>query len=153
MNLGRIGDLNKGLQQTVAIIACASRSHYLMGTSTSDWLSDVEKFFDVVEVPEQRRVKLVVICFKGGASAWWDQLVANRARHHKLPVRTWRKMKTLLRACFLPSNYENVLFTRYQNCKQEFRSVSEYTEEFHRLSSRNNLQESEDQLIARFVGV
>lgn len=70
-----------------------------------------------------------------------DQVVANRDRQQKPLMRTWRKMRTLLR----------VLFTQYQNCHQGTRSITYYTEEFHRLFSRNNLQEIEDQLIARFV--
>lgn len=48
--------------------------------------------------------------------------------------------------------YERILFGRYQNCRQAGRSISEYTTEFHCLQSRNNLNESEDQLIVLFVG-
>ncbi|GFY91643.1 hypothetical protein Acr_08g0000390 [Actinidia rufa] len=36
-------------------------------------------------------------------------------------------------------------------CKQGIQTSEVYTEEFYRLSARNNLQESEDQQIARFV--
>ena len=39
-----------------------------------DWLAEVDRFFDYLEVPEDRRVKLVACRLKGGASAWWERL-------------------------------------------------------------------------------
>ncbi|GFY86852.1 transducin/WD40 repeat-like superfamily protein [Actinidia rufa] len=48
-------------------------------------------------------------------------------------------------------DYQQELFRQYQECRQGVRTSEAYTEEFYRLSSRNNLPESEDQQIARFV--
>lgn len=59
----------------------------------------------------------------------------------------WRKLK-LMKAGFLPHDYE---YNQYRNCRQGTRTVREYTDEFQCLSSRNNLGETEDQLIARFA--
>ena len=61
-------------------------------------------------------------------------------------------MKKLLKARFLPPNYEQTLYNQYQNCRQDTRSVVDYIEEFHRLSARTNLSENERHQIARFVG-
>ncbi|KAI0505034.1 hypothetical protein KFK09_015991 [Dendrobium nobile] len=41
---------------------------------------------------------------------------------------------------------------RYQHCTQGTRSVSEYTEEFNRLSAKNDLNETANQLVARYIG-
>lgn len=76
-----------------------------------DWISKVEYFFDYVDIQKSRKVKLVVLCFKGSASAWW-----NRAKYQKPIVRTWDKLKRLLQAKFLPHDYEGVLFTQYRQC-------------------------------------
>ncbi|XP_035547276.1 uncharacterized protein LOC108991242 [Juglans regia] len=105
-----------------------------------------------VEIPENQQVKLVAYKLRGGASAWWEQTQNNRRRQGKQPVRVWHKMKRLMRARFLPPDYEQLLYQQYQNCRQGIRSINEYTEEFYRLNSRNNLSETEGQQVARYIG-
>lgn len=50
-----------------------------------------------MEIPKTRRVKLVVMKLKGTTSVWWDQLNAKRQRQWKTLIRTWAKMKSLIR--------------------------------------------------------
>ncbi|GKD76518.1 RNA-directed DNA polymerase [Tanacetum coccineum] len=59
-------------------------------------------------------------------------------------------MKRVMFARFLPVDYEQTLYSLYQNCRQYSRTVSEYAEEFMRLASRNQLSESDAQQVARF---
>jgi hypothetical protein len=44
------------------------------------------------------------------------------------------------------------LFKQYQDCRQGSRTIETFLEEFHWLSSRNNLLETEAQQVAWFVG-
>ena len=52
---------------------------------------------------------------------------------------------------FLPPDYQYELFRQYQDCRQGTRTINEYMEEFDRLANRNDLEETEDQRISRFV--
>ncbi|XP_039120519.1 uncharacterized protein LOC120256922 [Dioscorea cayenensis subsp. rotundata] len=104
-----------------------------------------------MSIAEHLQVKYVAYKLRGGASAWWEQLQGKRRRQHKQPIRSWRRMKEALMFRFLPSDYDQILYQRYQDCKQGVRTVQQYTEEFHRLSARNNLSETEAQQTARFM--
>ncbi|XP_035548652.1 uncharacterized protein LOC118349183 [Juglans regia] len=60
-------------------------------------------------------------------------------------------MKRLMRAQFLPPDYEQILYQQYQNYRQGTRSINEYTE-LYRLNSKNNLSKTEGQQVARYIG-
>ena len=97
-----------------------------------DWLAEVERFFDYTKIPEEKQAKLVAYKLKGVTSAWWEQVQQTRNRSAKSLVRTWVKMKKLLKNRFLPPDFEQVLYQQFQRCRQGNRSVLRYTEEFHR---------------------
>lgn len=116
-----------------------------------DWQIEVDRFFDVMEVPEYKQVKMVAIRLKSTAAVWWDRLVAQRKAQRRSPVQTWRRMRQLMTERFLPEDYEQILYRMYIDCHQGRRSVTEYTTEFLRLSERNELKESEAQKVARYI--
>ncbi|XP_026378284.1 uncharacterized protein LOC113272699 [Papaver somniferum] len=60
-------------------------------------------------------------------------------------------MRKMIRAKFLPSDYRQQLFVKLQNFQQESRLVEDYVAEFYNLLARNEINESEERLVARFV--
>ena len=100
-----------------------------------DWLVLIERFFDYMDIPEDKKVKLVAYRLLGGAFAWWEQLQSTQLRQGKGMVQTWNKMKRLLCSRYLPPDYKQILFKQYQECRQGARTVKAFLEEFYRLSS------------------
>ena len=54
-----------------------------------EWLSTVERIFDYKEIPEDKKVKLVVLKLRKYASLWWTNLCDKRVRNLKEKIRTW----------------------------------------------------------------
>lgn len=107
---------------------------------------------DFKRVPEDRKVPLVATKFRGKAASWWLQTKTARARAGKESVRTWAKLEKLLRKSFLPYNFDRTMFTRLQNLRQGSRTVDDYAEEFTLLLTRNEVLDSDVQLVSRFIG-
>lgn len=60
-------------------------------------------------------------------------------------------MKEKLKAQFMPRDCEQTSYQRVQNLRQREKTVKEYTREFHRLSLRSNLAESENQRVTQYL--
>jgi len=103
-------------------------------------------------VPNDKKVKLVALKLRKYASIWWNNVLAKRSRKGKHKIRSWRKMRLKLWAKFLPPHYVQDNFTKLHNSRQDGRSVEGYTREFERLLMTFDLQESEDQIIVRYLG-
>lgn len=64
---------------------------------------------------------------------------------------SWEKLKKHLRKDFLPYNYFQTVYTRFQNLRQGNRSVDNYAADFFSFLARSNLQEKDKQLVSRFI--
>ncbi|PWA37494.1 reverse transcriptase domain-containing protein [Artemisia annua] len=118
-----------------------------------DWLSTVERVFDVRDIPDKLKVKLVAIKLRQHASLWWDHINKRRRIEGKAKVETWEKMKKLMKAKFLPENHRQEAFLDYHNLSQRNMIVEEVINEFDKLRMRCDVVEEEEQVVARFLGV
>ncbi|RVW45061.1 Transposon Ty3-I Gag-Pol polyprotein [Vitis vinifera] len=101
-------------------------------------------------MPENRKVRFVKAKLKGAARLWWHNIENQVHRIGQPPIDTWDEMKLKMKEHFLPTDYEQLIYTKLFSLKQGTKSVEEYTEEFHELSIRNQVQESDPQLAARY---
>ena len=104
-----------------------------------EWLSIVERIFEIQEVDEARKCKLVILRLKGYASsAWWGNIEASsRVRNGKEKIRDWDKMKKekkKLRKRFVPKTYLQDTYAKFHDLTQGNLSVEEYTRVFEELS-------------------
>ena len=116
-----------------------------------DWLNTVERVFEYYDPPERQKVKLVAIKMRKNASFWWENLKRQRQRDDKKKIETWEKMKKELKRKYLPFNYRQDIFLKIQNLKQQNLTVEEYSTEFENLMIKGDLQEAEEQSIARYL--
>jgi len=91
------------------------------------WLHTVERVFKYKDVPKDKKVKLVALRLRKHASLWWTNICAKRVRERKSKIRTWDKMKSKLKARFLPPTYVQDCYSQLHNLNQGNLSVEEYT--------------------------
>lgn len=103
------------------------------------WQVDIDRFFDVLAVLENKQVKMVAIRMKSIAAVWWDKLVDQRQGQRNGLVKTWRRMKKLMPERFLLEDYEQILYKTYIECVQGKIIVTEYTIEFLGFYERNEI--------------
>jgi hypothetical protein len=60
-------------------------------------------------------------------------------------------MIAMMKAKFIPRDYQITLFRRMQNLRQKLMTVKEYTEEFYRLNFRASHRESDDEKVAIYL--
>ncbi|GKV33822.1 hypothetical protein SLEP1_g42272 [Rubroshorea leprosula] len=117
-----------------------------------DWLHTVERVFELKDIPDDKRVKLVAIKLKKHASIWWENLKCSQEREGRNKIRTWEKMRWEFTRKFLPDRYYQDNFVKFHNLQQKSLTVEEYTMEFKQLMMKCDVQEKDEQTIARYLG-
>lgn len=83
--------------------------------------------------------------------AWWQQTQLTQSRQGKSKIVSWEKMKKHMRMAFIPHNYTRMMYQQLQNLRQGTKMIDEYTTKFYQLVSRNDLVETKDQLVCRYI--
>jgi len=82
------------------------------------------------EIPEDKKVKLVSLKPRKHAFRWWTNLLNKRVRQGEGNIRTWEKMKTKLKARFLPPTYIQDNYSSLHHLTQGSMSVEGNIREF-----------------------
>ncbi|GKB81332.1 hypothetical protein Tco_0948227 [Tanacetum coccineum] len=67
-----------------------------------DWLYEVDKFFDIMDDPDEEQVKILAYKLHVEAGAWWQCEQDNRRAQGKRSMDTWKRMKKIIKGRFLP---------------------------------------------------
>ncbi|GJY57039.1 hypothetical protein Tco_0456154 [Tanacetum coccineum] len=118
-----------------------------------DWLQTVERIFDLRDIPDNVKVKLVAIKLKKYASLWWEHIQLQRYRNgkHKISFLGIRCVGLLLRAKFLPRTFKQDAYLDYKTSTRISERI--FITEFERMRLRCGAEEDKEQVIARFLGV
>jgi hypothetical protein len=82
------------------------------------WELKMEKLWRLDGYTEDRKIKLASSEFDGYALRWWDSIVRERREDNELPILTWRNMKEIMRARFVPTNYLRTVYDKLTQLKQ-----------------------------------
>ena len=105
-----------------------------------DWFVTVEEILEFKQFPLDCCVPLIAIRFCDRAAAWWTQNKTSRIHLGKSKIVTWEKLKREMRKNFLPYNYDQLMFQRFQNLKERNRTVEDYATEFFMVINRVNTE-------------
>ncbi|XP_059068892.1 uncharacterized protein LOC131859313 [Cryptomeria japonica] len=88
---------------------------------------------------------------KGSTLVWWNYTQGERVKMRKNMISSWSRMVSLIKAKFMPTDYETQIIKRFDNLKQKDLDVESYTEEFHKLIFKANHHEDEKEKVARYL--
>ncbi|KAK1682107.1 hypothetical protein QYE76_042955 [Lolium multiflorum] len=114
------------------------------------WALKVDKIFRIHNYSGAKKVAMASLEFEDYANTWWEQVVTLREEKGDPPIDTWEDMKEEMQARFVPTHYKTDLFNKLQKLKQGTKTVEEFFKEMELTMMRANIQESENQTIARF---
>ncbi|KAK1616977.1 hypothetical protein QYE76_022494 [Lolium multiflorum] len=111
----------------------------------------VDKIFRIHNFSEAKKVVMASLEFEGYANFWWEEVNKKRAQEDLEPIDTWEEIKEVMHTRFVPSHHKLDLFNKLTQLKQSFKSVEDYYKEMHMTMMSANVDEREEQTMARFL--
>nr|GFC67881.1 zinc finger, CCHC-type, retrotransposon Gag domain protein [Tanacetum cinerariifolium] len=99
-----------------------------------NWISHMEKIFDVMGYEDAFKTRLAVYKFEGDALAWWKAYKQAKGGDVWLITVTWTKFKKLFFLQFFPrAEQERLKREYYSICKTNTETSTEFMQRFLRL--------------------
>ncbi|KAF3956400.1 hypothetical protein CMV_018465 [Castanea mollissima] len=116
----------------------------------TDWLRQMEKFFDYYHWAENRKVRYARMKLIGRADLFWEDLEETLRRRREPPIIDWMEMKDALSRNYLPPTYRSSLLEEWDRLRQGTAPVTEYIEKFKEFQRRIRIVEEEVVTLNRF---
>ncbi|KAA0049993.1 putative polyprotein [Cucumis melo var. makuwa] len=96
-----------------------------------NWLNMLEKCFDVMNCPEEKKVRLATFLLQKEAEGWWKSILARRSDARALD---WQTFRDTFEDKYYPSTYYKTKRDEFLGLKQGSLSVAEYERKSTELS-------------------
>ncbi|KAA0053247.1 DNA/RNA polymerases superfamily protein [Cucumis melo var. makuwa] len=96
-----------------------------------NWLNMLEKCFDVMNCPEERKVRLATFLLQKEAEGWWKSILARRSDAHALD---WKTFRGIFEDKYYPSTYCEAKRDEFLGLKQGSLLVAEYERKYTEIS-------------------
>ncbi|KAA0032974.1 uncharacterized protein E5676_scaffold482G00290 [Cucumis melo var. makuwa] len=96
-----------------------------------NWLNMLENCFDVMNFPEERKVRLAIFLLQKEAEGWWKSILARRSDARALD---WQTFRGIFEDKYYPSTYCKAKRDDFLGLKQGLLSVAEYKRKYTELS-------------------
>lgn len=116
-----------------------------------EWEACLDKYFEYKETSSERQYKLAKIKLTKLVAVWLESIQKQRRRDDRASISTWEKLKKHLRKKYVPSNYKEQLYVQWNTLSQGNKSVSEFIQEWERLSVLCEVHETEDMRVGKFL--
>ncbi|KAA0048700.1 retrotransposon protein [Cucumis melo var. makuwa] len=96
-----------------------------------NWLNMLEKCFDVMNCPEEGKVRLATFLLQKEAGRWWKSILARRSDAHALD---WQTFRSIFEDKYYPGTYCEAKRHEFLRLKQGSLLVAEYERKYTELS-------------------
>lgn len=112
------------------------------------WMDMLEKCFDVMRCPEDRKVRLATLLLQEGASVWWNSV---RSKRLGSEITNWSEFKKAFYEEYYPRYYRDAKRSEFLKLVQGSTTVAEYEKKYIELSKyASDLIEDERDRCRRF---
>ncbi|KAA0056483.1 reverse transcriptase [Cucumis melo var. makuwa] len=108
-------------------------------TDAENWLNMLEKCFDVMNCPEERKVRLTTFLLQKEGEGWWKSILARRSDARAL---NWQTFRGIFEDKYYASTYCEAKRDEFLGLKQGSLSVAEYERKYTKLSRYADLVET-----------
>ncbi|KAI0518731.1 hypothetical protein KFK09_006167 [Dendrobium nobile] len=102
--------------------------------AAEDWIMRVEKIFDSMQCPGNRKVSLAVFMLESEAERWWIGQQREKFQGKTNAEITWDEFTTVFRMWFVPPSAQRQMQEAFMRLEQGRKSVMEYEAEFTALA-------------------
>ncbi|XP_074305313.1 uncharacterized protein LOC141640409 [Silene latifolia] len=116
-----------------------------------EWERKIERLFDFKNLNDEKRCQYAILKLSKGASLWYDGVNIKRVRAGKEKISSWDSLKRKLRKRYVPTTHKASTYRKIDEFRQGRLTVGEYIDEFENLTLMGELEEIEEQKMARFL--